>query len=104
MTNRWSAVSRHERYRKRLQDHGDDEAAAADDPENPLPNLIDPITLEPVVRPAMSPWGHVMGLATWKAVLAESGVCPFTKNPMKWEQCRVLNHHNIEAYKDQIID
>jgi len=36
------------------------------DETNPLPKLIDPITLEPVVTPAISPFGHVMGLATWK--------------------------------------
>lgn len=103
MTNRWSAVSRSERYRKRLQDNGDEAGAAEVDPDNPLPDLIDPITLEPVVRPAISPYGHVMGAATWKAVLAESGVCPFTKKPLRWEQCRVLTHNNIDAYKDQII-
>ncbi len=36
------------------------------DEDNPLPDLLDPITLEPVVRPAISPYGHVMGMATWK--------------------------------------
>ncbi|CAG8452391.1 4011_t:CDS:2, partial [Racocetra fulgida] len=29
--------------------------------ENPLPGFIDPITLEEVVKPAISPYGHVMG-------------------------------------------
>jgi len=39
-----------------------------EDPDHPpplLPGLIDPVTLEPVVNPAISPYGHVMGLATW---------------------------------------
>ncbi|KAL0035689.1 hypothetical protein WJX79_008812, partial [Trebouxia sp. C0005] len=62
MTNRWSAVSRTERYRKRCGDEGNPTV----DETNPLPKLIDPITLEPVVTPAISPFGHVMGLATWK--------------------------------------
>ena len=31
------------------------------DDENPLPGFIDPITLEEVKRPAISPYGHVMG-------------------------------------------
>lgn len=62
LRNRWSAVSRTERYRKRCGDEG----SAAVDESNPLPHFIDPITLEPVVTPAISPWGHVMGLATWK--------------------------------------
>lgn len=30
--------------------------------------------------------GHVMGLATWKAVLQEHQRCPFTKNPLSVEQ------------------
>ncbi|KAJ2810368.1 hypothetical protein FBU31_008012, partial [Coemansia sp. 'formosensis'] len=35
------------------------------DPSNPLPDLIDPITLEPVSKPAISPFGHVMGYNSW---------------------------------------
>ena len=103
MTNRWSAVGRTDRYRKRLEDNGDDTTALDADPDNPVPEIIDPVTLEPVVRPAISPYGHVMGAATWRAVLAENGICPFTKQPLRWEQCRVLTLHNIEAYRDKII-
>jgi len=29
--------------------------------ENPLPGFTDPITLEEVIKPAISPYGHVMG-------------------------------------------
>ncbi len=103
MSSKWSAVSRTERYRNRLQENGDEEAALQVDSDNPLPDFMDPITLEPVIRPAISPYGHVMGAATWKAVLAEQGLCPFTKKPLRWEQCRVLTKGNIEAYKDSII-
>ena len=104
-TSRWSAINRAERYRKRLEGSGEDASGLATlDDDNPLPDFIDPITLEPVIRPAISPFGHVMGAATWKAVLAESnGKCPFTKQPLRWEQCRVLTKHNIDAYKDSII-
>ena len=101
MTNKWSAVSRNERYKKRLMDQGED--ASAVDEDNPLPHLLDPITLEPVVRPAISPYGHVMGMATWRAVLGENGKCPFTKQPLNAEQCKVLTKHNIELYRDRII-
>ena len=73
------------------------------DADNPLPDFVDPITLEPVVRPAISPYGHVMGAATWRAVLGTKGVCPFTKQPLRWEQCRMLTHANIETFRDQII-
>ena len=55
-------MSRTERYRKRCGDEGNPTV----DESNPLPRLIDPVTLEPVVTPAISPWGHVMGMATWK--------------------------------------
>ena len=58
------------------------------DDDNPLPSLIDPITLEPVVTPAISPYGHVMGLATWTAVLAERSQCPFTQQPLRRDQAR----------------
>jgi hypothetical protein len=101
ITNHWSAVSRGDRYRQRLMENGED--APAPDEDNPLPDLIDPITLEPVVRPAISPYGHVMGMATWRAVLAEAGVCPFTKQPLKIEQCRLLTVHNIENHRNKII-
>lgn len=37
-----------------------------------------------------------------QAVLAESGMCPFTKTAMRWEACTVLTHSNIERYKDRI--
>ena len=69
-------MSRNERYRKRCEDAGDDTSTM--DADNPLPGFIDPITLEPVVNPAISPYGHVMGLATWRAVLAEQ-VCARAK-------------------------
>ena len=78
---RWSGVERAERARRR---HG--EEAAPQDAANPCPSVIDPITLEPVVTPAISPYGHVMGLATWNAVLAEQGKCPFTQQPLRRDQ------------------
>ena len=60
VSSKWSAVSRTERYRNRLQEAGDDEAAAQVDSENPIPDFMDPITLEPVVTPAISPYGYVL--------------------------------------------
>lgn len=70
-------MSRHERYRKRC---GGDGEAAYVDKDNPLPGLLDPITLEPVASPAISPWGHVMGMATWK-------VQPLSDPHLLWECC-----------------
>lgn len=74
-------MDRAERARRR---HGDE--APVQDDDNPCPSVIDPITLEPVVTPAISPYGHVMGLATWNAVLAEQGKCPFTQHPLQRNQ------------------
>lgn len=33
--------------------------------DNPLPGFLDPITLEEVERPAISPTGHVMDYKSW---------------------------------------
>ena len=77
--------------------------APCPDADNPLPNLLDPILLKPVVRPAISPYGHVMGAATWRQVLGSTHICPFTKQPLQWEQIKVLTKSNIHLYKDRII-
>lgn len=59
-----------------------------------LSNWVDPITLGRMRRPAMSPSGHVMGMATWAAVLAESGRCPFTQQLLAKEQ--------VSAHRDTL--
>ncbi|KAK9853652.1 hypothetical protein WJX84_008141 [Apatococcus fuscideae] len=98
--HRWSAVNRAERARRR---HGDESDAGKTDVDNPLPGVLDPITLEPIVRPAMSLYGHVMGLATWNAVIAEQGKCPFTQQSVRREQIVLLTHANIERHRDSMI-
>lgn len=55
-------MNRHERYSRRSGGEYVDE-------NNPIPGWIDPITLEPCANPAISPYGHVMGMATWKVSL-----------------------------------
>ncbi|ORX46959.1 hypothetical protein DM01DRAFT_1339275 [Hesseltinella vesiculosa] len=64
------------------EDNGD--AAFPDD--NPLPGLIDPITLDEVVKPAISKYGHVMGYDSWVRCLTnwegKKNICPLTKNPL----------------------
>ncbi|KIY97812.1 hypothetical protein MNEG_10152, partial [Monoraphidium neglectum] len=78
-------------------------AAGGGDEDNPLPHHVDPVTLEPVVAPAISPYGHVMGLATWRAVLSDGRRCPFTKRPLRPEQLVVLTRANVERYRDVIV-
>lgn len=112
----WSALSRRDRYVARATAAataaGDPAAAAAvataaaaaaAAEDNPLPHHVDPITLEPVVAPAISPFGHVMGMATWRAVLSEGRRCPFTKQPLRTEQLVALNRNNIERYRAAIV-
>lgn len=96
---RWSAIGRQERYRKRCLDAGDE---AVPDDSHPLPGHIDPITLEVVINPAISPAGHVMGLATWRAVLAEHQRCPFTKSALRIDQLVVLTKCNVARYLSRI--
>lgn len=121
----WSAVSRRDRYRARAAaaaaaaanggDGNNAGAAAAeeqqgqqqqddgDDDDNPLPGFIDPVTLEAVVNPAISPDGYVMGLATWRAVLSEAPRCPFTKRPLRAEQLVALSRRNVERFRPMIV-
>ena len=47
--------------------------------------------------------GHVMGMATWAAVLSESKKCPFTKQPLQRHQIKALTPSNIESYRDRIV-
>ena len=54
--------------------------------------------------PAISPAsGHVMGLATWRAVLKETGKCPFTQKPLAPSALIVLNKNNIDKWREKIV-
>eukprot|EP00210_Caulerpa_lentillifera_P002734 g2613.t1 len=100
--NKWSSIDRSERYKRRCLKKGTSPAELEAE-SNPLPTLIDPVTLETVVAPAISPYGHVMGIATWRAYLMNSSVCPFTKKPLTIEQCTRITKHNLHKYKDRIL-
>jgi len=52
------------RTRALMGEAADDEEEQQLRAQNPLPGLIDPITLEEVVKPAISPYGHVMRYAS----------------------------------------
>lgn len=49
------------------------------------------------------PAGHVMGFATWKAVLSETGRCPFTKAVLRPDMLTVLTANNIEKHRARIV-
>ncbi|KAI8321692.1 hypothetical protein GQ54DRAFT_297874 [Martensiomyces pterosporus] len=80
------------------------------DVNNPLPELIDPITLEPVSKPAISPYGHVMGYNSWVRCLmfppegSQRNICPLTKKPLSKRDLVILTYDNIEQYRDKIVN
>ncbi|KAJ2636173.1 hypothetical protein GGF40_003165 [Coemansia sp. RSA 1286] len=80
------------------------------DPSNPLPDLLDPITLEPVAKPAISPYGHVMGYDSWVRCLmfppegSQRNICPLTKKPLTKRDLVVLTFDNIEQYRAKIVN
>ncbi|KAJ2080878.1 hypothetical protein H4R24_002752 [Coemansia sp. RSA 988] len=89
----------------------DDEACGAEiDPSNPLPDLVDPITLEPVIKPAISPYGHVMGYNSWVRCLifppegSQRNICPLTKKPLSKRDLVILTYDNIELFRDKIVN
>lgn len=74
---------------------------------NPLPGFIDAITCTEVVRPAISPYGHVLSYSTWLKCLCSSDLslrnqCPFTKQPLNKRQLILLTFDNIEQFKPLI--
>ncbi|PRP85125.1 hypothetical protein PROFUN_07196 [Planoprotostelium fungivorum] len=70
---------------------------------NPLPGFVDHITLEEVIKPAISPYGHVLSYSTWIDCLKNSGgKCPITKNPLKPRELTVLTWENIEEHRSKI--
>lgn len=73
--------------------------------ENPLPGFIDPITKTEVIRPAISPYGHVLSYDTWLKCLLNGdrkNTCPLTNQPLHKRQLIFLTKDNIEAYLDKI--
>nr|CAG8525675.1 1217_t:CDS:10 [Entrophospora candida] len=84
----WNSKKRARSYQESVRI--DFEVVEQDD-ENPLPGFIDPITLEEVNRPAISPYGHVMG--------PNKNICPLTKKPLKRRELVILTNDNINQYR-----
>jgi hypothetical protein len=75
--------------------------------ENPLPGFTDPITLEEVIKPAISPYGHVMGYDSWVRCLNNpdcKNKCPIIKKPLTKRELVILTFENIDQYRDKIIN
>ncbi|KAI8997410.1 hypothetical protein BDB01DRAFT_771026 [Pilobolus umbonatus] len=75
--------------------------------DNPLPGFLDPITLEEVIKPAISTYGHVMGYDSWVRCLTnwegKKNICPLTKKTLTKRDLVILTHDNIDEYRDKII-
>eukprot|EP01134_Creolimax_fragrantissima_P007819 CFRG7819T1 len=71
---------------------------------NPLPGLMDPITLTEVVMPAISPTGHVLSYSSWVQCLEHSDKCPLTQTILKKEDLVLLTTENIEDYRSKIAN
>ena len=73
--------------------------------ENPLPGFIDTITRTEVIRPAISPYGHVLSYDTWLKCLLNGdrkNTCPLTNQPLHKRQLIFLTEANIAMYRDKI--
>jgi hypothetical protein len=72
--------------------------------DNPLPGIVDPITLDELVEPAISPYGHVMSKESWLRCLRRDppNICPLSKKPLTIRQLTLLTWDNIEQYRSQI--
>eukprot|EP00127_Corallochytrium_limacisporum_P004080 Clim_evm25s157 gene=Clim_evmTU25s157 len=69
---------------------------------NPLPGFIDPISMEEVVQPTISPNGIVLDYDTWMRILMKSKTCPLTKEKIHKRQLVKLTLDNIDAYRSLI--
>jgi len=67
------SYSENERKQKRKRPQEKETEETCLQPERPssLPNLICPMTFEPIPDPAASPYRHIMGFNTWMRVLSQ---------------------------------
>jgi len=95
------------RTKRRKKSCSDDETLEFNYTASPtvdiLPDFMDAVTLEPVVRPCISPYGHVLSQNTWAQVLKKNR-CPFTGQRLTRRQLVKLNAYNIEEYRSKIIE
>ncbi|CAG8607895.1 6912_t:CDS:10 [Ambispora leptoticha] len=101
----WSGTKR---TRTRGSTNQDVEMPDITDPNsNPLPGFVDPITLEEVIKPAISPYGHVMGYDSWVRCLSsntQKNTCPLTKKPLTKRELVILTKDNIDEFRDKIVN
>ena len=105
---------RRRRSRKSRNDDDDDavyfgkvEVKTNEEDDNPLPDFKDIITGSSIIKPAISPYGHVLGYDTWTKILRttkQKNTCPFTWQKMTRRSLIKLTKDNIEQYRDKIVN
>jgi hypothetical protein len=61
---------------------------------------MDTITMDRIINPAMSPDGHVMGLASWIKCIKEYGRCPITFKKVHSEDLQILTRTNFSKFNE----
>lgn len=108
------AQKKRRRRNNRRNDNDDDvyyggkvDVPATAEDDNPLPDFQDIITGAVIVRPAISPYGHVLGYDTWTKILRtakKKNVCPFTWQKMTRRGLIKLTKDNFDEYKDKMVN
>jgi len=108
------ASKRRRRNNRRRGDDDDDEAFHCSlstavpsrvDDDNPMGDFVDIMTGTAVVRPAISPYGHVLGYETWTMLLRTSkhkDLCPFTMQRLTRRSLVKLTKDNYDEFKHKI--
>merc|ERR1711971_135650 len=81
------------------------EKKVEDKEDNPMADFVDIMTGTGVEKPAISPYGHVLGYETWTMLLRTAkhkNVCPFTMQKLTRRSLVKLTKANYDEYKAQI--
>merc|ERR1712130_867999 len=112
----WNASNKNKKKRrKRMKNDDDDDAFHCtvnvaeknEDADNPMPEFVDIMTGIGVIKPAISPYGHVLGYDTWCKILRTSkhkNLCPFTLQKMTRRSLVKLTKTNYDEYKDKVVN
>ena len=73
-----------------------------------MPEFIDHMTGECIIKPAMDPCGHVLGYDSWMKILGgyngPKNTCPFSRIKVTRRQLIKLTKDNYDDHKDKITE
>ena len=74
-----------------------------DNPMNPLPNVLDPLTQKPMKHPMICPDFYVLDKDTWTKRISETHTHPYLNTPLGNKRDLIeLTIDNFNQYKDKI--